>query len=178
MTKPTERIVVFVTPAQKLAITSSAQRLDISVSELMRRAVSTFGATEAEVKVAGLIDRLKKPSTPDPLSAMLAASQRMIERKGPRTPSRATGGRMAARLANDDALVADVVGKVAADAMRVQAPVSAALVRVPDAQAQTTDGLPHPVDADDAPAIYSKPPHAPSGDDMPSSFTPMLNPSA
>jgi len=176
MAKPTERIVVFVTPAQKLAITSSAQRLDISVSELMRRAVSSFGATEAQVKVAELVDRLKKPSTPDPLTAMLAASRRMIERKDARTPKRATGGHSAARLANDDA--------VGIEAHAVQMESHAASASSPATQAESeilhslsADGLPHPINAqDDAPAVY-KPPHAPSGDDTPPFLPPMLNPS-
>jgi hypothetical protein len=39
MTKPSERIVVFVTTAQKRAIAATAENLGISVSELMRRAV-------------------------------------------------------------------------------------------------------------------------------------------
>ncbi|MGV7242690.1 hypothetical protein ACRXB1_13030, partial [Caballeronia sp. M23-90] len=70
-TKPSERIVVFVTPAQKLAITSTADGLGISVSELMRRAVLSFNATSEQVKVAGLVDKLRAPKTPDPLNVAL-----------------------------------------------------------------------------------------------------------
>jgi hypothetical protein len=70
-TKPSERIVVFVTPAQKLAITSTADGLGISVSELMRRAVLGFNATSEQVKVAGLVDKLRAPKTPDPLNVAL-----------------------------------------------------------------------------------------------------------
>ena len=44
MNKPSERIVVFVSPAQKRAISTTAENLGISVSELMRRAVLSFGS--------------------------------------------------------------------------------------------------------------------------------------
>lgn len=70
-TKPSERIVVFVTPAQKLAISNTADTLGISVSELMRRAVLNFNATSEQIKVAGLVDRLRAPKAPDPLNAAL-----------------------------------------------------------------------------------------------------------
>ena len=70
-TKPSERIVVFVTPAQKLAIASTADGLGISVSELMRRAVLSFNATSEQIKVAGLVDKLRAPKTPDPLNVAL-----------------------------------------------------------------------------------------------------------
>ena len=64
-TKPSERIVVFVTPTQKLAISNTADGLGISVSELMRRAVLNFNATSEQIKVAGIVDRLRAPKTPD-----------------------------------------------------------------------------------------------------------------
>jgi hypothetical protein len=70
-TKPSERIVVFVTPAQKLAISKTADALGISVSELMRRAVLNFNATSEQIKVAGIVDRLSAPKAPDPLNAAL-----------------------------------------------------------------------------------------------------------
>jgi hypothetical protein len=70
-TKPSERIVVFVTPAQKLAISRTADTLGISVSELMRRAVLNFNATSEQIKVAGIVDRLRAPKAPDPLAAAL-----------------------------------------------------------------------------------------------------------
>ncbi|WP_244813591.1 hypothetical protein [Caballeronia sp. Lep1P3] len=72
-TKPTERIVVFVTPAQKLAISKTADDLGISVSELMRRAVLNFNATSEQIKVAGIVDRLRAPKAPDPLNVALAS---------------------------------------------------------------------------------------------------------
>jgi hypothetical protein len=71
MSKPSERIVVFVTTAQKRAITSTAEDLGISVSELMRRAVLSFGATSEQVKAASIVDRLRAPRAPDALNAAL-----------------------------------------------------------------------------------------------------------
>jgi hypothetical protein len=71
MNKPSERIVVFVTPAQKRAISAAAQRLGLSVSELMRQAVLSFGATSEQVKAASLVDRLRAPREPDALNAAL-----------------------------------------------------------------------------------------------------------
>ncbi|MEX3761229.1 plasmid mobilization protein [Paraburkholderia phenoliruptrix] len=71
MTKPSERIVVFVTPAQKRAISATADELGISVSELMRRAVLSFGATSEQVKAASIVDRLNAPRAPDALDAAL-----------------------------------------------------------------------------------------------------------
>jgi hypothetical protein len=71
MNKPSERIVVFVTPAQKRAIAASAEELGISVSELMRRAVLSFGATSEPVKAASIVDRLRAPREPDALNEAL-----------------------------------------------------------------------------------------------------------
>ncbi|MGF6729026.1 hypothetical protein OKW50_001107 [Paraburkholderia youngii] len=71
MSKPSERIVVFVTTAQKRAITATAEELGISVSELMRRAVLSFGATSEQVKAASIVDRLRAPRAPDALNAAL-----------------------------------------------------------------------------------------------------------
>ncbi|MFC6943284.1 hypothetical protein E2553_02190 [Paraburkholderia dipogonis] len=71
MNKPSERIVVFVTTAQKRAITTTAENMGISVSELMRRAVLSFGATSEQVKAASIVDRLRAPRAPDALDAAL-----------------------------------------------------------------------------------------------------------
>ena len=71
MNKPSERIVVFVTPAQKRAIAASAEKLGISVSELMRRAVLNFSATSEPVKAASIVDRLRAPREPDALNEAL-----------------------------------------------------------------------------------------------------------
>src|SRR5580698_3937309 len=71
MNKPSERIVVFVTTAQKRAIASTAENLGISDSELMRRAVLSFGATSEQVNAASIVDRLHAPRAPDALDAAL-----------------------------------------------------------------------------------------------------------
>ena len=71
MNKSSERIVIFVTPAQKLAISTSAQRLGISVSELIRRAVLEFDATGDQVKAASIVDRLHAPQAPNVLNETL-----------------------------------------------------------------------------------------------------------
>ncbi|NIE63754.1 hypothetical protein [Burkholderia sp. Ax-1719] len=71
MNKPSERIVVFVTPAQKRAISATADELGISVSELMRRAVIAFSATSDQVKAASIVDRLNAPREPDALAQVL-----------------------------------------------------------------------------------------------------------
>jgi len=43
MNAPSERLVVFVTPAQKRVLAARAARMGISLSELVRRAVLAFG---------------------------------------------------------------------------------------------------------------------------------------
>ncbi|MGH8782641.1 hypothetical protein [Paraburkholderia sp.] len=78
MSKPTERIVVFVTPAQKRAIAATAERLAISVSELMRRAVLSFDATSEQVKAASIVDRLNAPREPDALNEALQRAVRPV----------------------------------------------------------------------------------------------------
>ncbi|MFX1672308.1 hypothetical protein PWR63_08480 [Paraburkholderia sp. A2WS-5] len=71
MNKPSERIVVFVTSAQKRAISATADELGISISELMRRAVLAFGATSDPVKAASIVDRLSATRQPDALAQVL-----------------------------------------------------------------------------------------------------------
>jgi hypothetical protein len=58
MSPSTERLVVFVTPAQKRVLAARAARLGISLSELVRRAVLAFDDTGEEVRAAGLVDKL------------------------------------------------------------------------------------------------------------------------
>jgi hypothetical protein len=87
MNKPSERIVVFVTPAQKRAISASADELGISVSELMRRAVTAFSATGDQVKAASIVDRLNAPREPDALAQVLRRATRPL-RPGRGAPQR------------------------------------------------------------------------------------------
>jgi hypothetical protein len=93
-TKPSERIVVFVTPAQKLAISNTAERLGISVSELMRRAVMTFDVTSEQVKVAGIVDRLSAPKAPDALNVAL---RQVAERAAAREARDAVAAKLKSR---------------------------------------------------------------------------------
>ncbi len=88
MNKPSERIVVFVTPAQKRAISATADELGISVSELMRRAVIAFSATGDQVKAASIVDRLNAPRAPDALAQVLRRAARPL-RSGRGGPQRA-----------------------------------------------------------------------------------------
>jgi hypothetical protein len=83
MNKPSERIVVFVTPAQKRAISATADGLGISISELMRRAVLAFSATSDQVKAASIVDRLNAPREPDALAQVLTKAARPL--RGRRT---------------------------------------------------------------------------------------------
>ncbi|CAG9227417.1 conserved hypothetical protein [Paraburkholderia sabiae] len=87
MNKPSERIVVFVTPAQKRAISATADNLGISVSELMRRAVLSFGATSEQVKAASIVDRLRAPRQPDALNEALQRVARASKHVRQATPA-------------------------------------------------------------------------------------------
>ena len=71
MSKSSERLVVFVTPAQKRAILSTAQRLNVSISELLRRALLEYEATGQQVRTANIVDRLHAAQTGDALNATL-----------------------------------------------------------------------------------------------------------
>jgi hypothetical protein len=143
MNKPSERIVVFVTPAQKRAIAASAEELGISVSELMRRAVLSFGATSEPVKAAGIVDRLRAPREPDALSQALervAAGTRnaraalpTVLKKG--APSAAAGE---PQVAQEPLLPADVLAALVRTPEEEQAMADAqAVARVAAAKAAT-----------------------------------------
>ncbi|MGF6721040.1 hypothetical protein P3T43_000381 [Paraburkholderia sp. GAS41] len=129
MNKPSERIVVFVTPAQKRAIAASAEQLGISVSELMRRAVLSFGATSEQVKAAGIVDRMRAPREPDALNEAL---QRV---------ARATGNAHAALPAvlKKGAPAATAAEPNAAHESLLPADVLAALVRTPEEEQAMAD---------------------------------------
>ena len=55
MAAATKRIVVRVTPAQKRAIASTAKRLGLNVSELMRQAAQGFTPSDDEENINALI---------------------------------------------------------------------------------------------------------------------------
>ncbi|MFM0238428.1 hypothetical protein [Paraburkholderia phytofirmans] len=135
MNKPSERIVVFVTTAQKRAITTTAENMGISVSELMRRAVLSFGATSEQVKAASIVDRLRAPRAPDALDAAL---------------QRVARGTRHARAALPPALqthVDSATGASTDDALGVNAPAPGALtdastVTLPSAAAGQSEPAP------------------------------------
>lgn len=58
MAAATERIVVQVTPVQKRAIASTAKRLGLNVSELMRQAAQGFTPSEDEQEILALVERV------------------------------------------------------------------------------------------------------------------------
>ncbi|CAN7331023.1 hypothetical protein LJR230_001714 [Trinickia sp. LjRoot230] len=66
-----ERIVVFVSAAQKRALATRAQSMGISVSELVRRAVLAFDETAGDVRAAQIIDSWRTPHAPDALDETL-----------------------------------------------------------------------------------------------------------
>lgn len=71
MKNSSERLVVFVTPAQKRVITATAQRLGVSVSELLRRALLAFDTTGEPVRAANIVDRLGEAARLDALNDTL-----------------------------------------------------------------------------------------------------------
>lgn len=109
MNKPSERIVVFVTPAQKRAISATADTLGISISELMRRAVLAFSATGDQVKAASIVDRLNAPREPDPLAQVLrkAAKPLRERRASPLRPAAVTAAAVVPDEGAEDAPVAE-----------------------------------------------------------------------
>lgn len=58
MATATERIVVQVTTVQKRAIASTAKRLGLNVSELMRQAAQGFTPSDDEQEIKVLIERV------------------------------------------------------------------------------------------------------------------------
>jgi hypothetical protein len=69
MAAATERIVVQVTTGQKRAITQTAKRLGLNVSELMRQAVQGFTPSDDEQEILALVDRVNA-STKEANSAL------------------------------------------------------------------------------------------------------------
>jgi hypothetical protein len=132
MNKPSERIVVFVTPAQKRAIAASAEKLGISVSELMRRAVLSFGATSEQVKAASIVDRLRAPREPDALNAALERVAR-----GTRN-ARAALPAVLKKDEKDAAVPAGAEPEAASEPL-LPADVLAALVRTPEEEQALAD---------------------------------------
>ncbi|WP_322059780.1 hypothetical protein [Paraburkholderia sp. J63] len=131
MNKPSERIVVFVTPAQKRAISATADELGISISELMRRAVMAFSATSDQVKAASIVDRLSATREPDALAQVLRKAARPLR----------TGRAAGLRPAVAEPAAADAQADVeAAGTLNTEAPLPAGsaenTVTVPEASTE------------------------------------------
>ncbi|WP_321925519.1 hypothetical protein [Paraburkholderia guartelaensis] len=124
MNKPSERIVVFVTPAQKRAISATADELGISISELMRRAVIAFSATSDQVKAASIVDRLNAPRQPDALAQVLqkAAKPLRVGRAGAIRPAAAVSAAEANPDAQKDSEAAAALHDDSTHAAKPQAP--------------------------------------------------------
>lgn len=60
MTAAVQRIVVQATPQDKKVIVAKAKRLEIPVSELMRRGAFAYESAEADEELASLADAAKK----------------------------------------------------------------------------------------------------------------------
>ena len=167
MNKPSERIVVFVTPAQKRAITASADELGISVSELMRRAVLSFGATSEPVKAAGIVDRMSAPREPDALNEALERVARGTRDAQAALPAVLKKGSSAAagepQAAHDPLLPADVLAALVRTPEEEQAIANEeAVARVAAAKAATIAPQPQTGSRmDTPPAIAPATPVAP-----------------
>lgn len=142
MNKPSERIVVFVSPAQKRAISTTAESLGISVSELMRRAVLSFGATSEQVKAASIVDRLRAPREPDALNEALQRVARASKHLRQATPaalrSPAPSGKHAP-TENDTVFAASGMPQEALAPIDVAAPVGALTTPVVSVTLDGTD---------------------------------------
>jgi hypothetical protein len=97
MKNSSERLVVFVTPAQKRAIANTAHELGISVSELLRRAVLAFDATADQVRAARIVDNWAARRAPDALNETLRRIAGASAQSSPACPS-ATGAAPGLRL--------------------------------------------------------------------------------
>ncbi|WP_198665298.1 plasmid mobilization protein [Paraburkholderia kururiensis] len=135
MNKPSERIVVFVTPAQKRAIAASAEQLGISVSELMRRAVLAYSGTADQVKAASIVDRLHAPREPDALAEALrkvTARTRTTSVKDPALAGARAKADATAKTAVDDAVTPSPRTASRVTAVLPPLPESPALPPLPD----------------------------------------------
>jgi hypothetical protein len=149
MNSSSERLVVFVTPAQKRVLAARAARLGISLSELVRRAVLAFDETGEEVRAAGLVDRLGGAHSPIAESdtlRRLAAGQGIGGNVGGAGSSGAPA-RRAGRAAVETAAVETGVGEHEAAAL----PVAAAVARALAAQAEAD--APERYDVEDEAAV-------------------------
>jgi hypothetical protein len=71
MKNSSERLVVFVTPAQKHAIAARARELGVSVSELLRRALLAYDGTAEQVRAARIVGNWRTGQSVDALNETL-----------------------------------------------------------------------------------------------------------
>ena len=96
MAAAVDRIVVQVTPEDKKAITTKAKKLDLPVSELMRRGAFAYESGESNDELGALADAAKRAADRasgfiDDALAFIATSNKRIaamEAKADRQPAR------------------------------------------------------------------------------------------
>ena len=96
MATANERIVVQVTPQDKKAITAKAKKLDLPVSELMRRGAFAYESSESNDELGALADAAKRAADRasgyiDDALAFISASNKRIaamEAKAREQPAR------------------------------------------------------------------------------------------
>ena len=96
MATANERIVVQVTPQDKKAITAKAKKLDLRVSELMRRCAFAYESSESNDELGALADAAKRAADRasgyiDDALAFISASNKRIaamEAKADAQPAR------------------------------------------------------------------------------------------
>ncbi len=71
MKNSSERLVVFVTSAQKHAVTTRARELGVSVSELLRRALLAYDGTAEQVRAARIVGNWRAEQSIDTLNETL-----------------------------------------------------------------------------------------------------------
>ena len=96
MASAVERIVVQATPQDKKAIAAKARRLELPISELMRRGAFAYQSDAADVEMSALADAAKLAADragaaiDDALSFIDASNKRIaaMESKATRSPRR------------------------------------------------------------------------------------------
>ncbi len=89
MKNTSERLVVFVTPAQKHAISTRARELGVSVSELLRRALLAYDGTADQVRAARIVDNWRTGQSVDALNETLRQLAQATAAAGLAPPARA-----------------------------------------------------------------------------------------
>lgn len=91
MATANERIPVLVTPEEKIRIARLARDANMSMSEFLRRAASSFRPSEDDTLLEGVIDQMLK-TTAD-ASAAIDDAQAFVEASNKRIADMEAGGR-------------------------------------------------------------------------------------